>query len=1009
MKHAPGPPLGLSSTGGTGLNRSLLLGLLNLLVLGAGFFSLAVSADPSVAPPPRSKLPLADPVVQTDVQLKGQRAWAWQSRQDAVSSQWLVIENHVALHIGAYQLAASRAVLRIDTEPSPAAPIHHLMAYLENARTSQTSTLGAEAPALLVTASIIGDVELTVDALEKAPPKESPFLASARDRFERYLNQISQALPVPATPPAATAVAPQTVPSPATATATPPTQPAQVLDDRQIFSPAGTISFHADRIVYTRGDETDSISLMGNITVVYRDSTRTLSLAAQNAVILLSHGPGLPSASELTAARVLGVYLEDNVVATDGTYTVRAPRVYYDPPNNRALLLDAVVYRWDVRRQLPLYLRAQQIRQTSRGSFEASHALLTTSSFAEPHLAVAASRLTLNSPAPETSNDPTFTAENVRLQSGPVPFFYWPYTAGNATQIPLTGFSAQYGHTGPTVQTEWDVFSLLGQTPPRDVDLTANVDYLGDHGPATGLNLKYDLAQMFGFTELYLVPKDEGEDRFGDRDNVQHDGDTRGYALMRHRHLLAEHWEFSLEAAYVSDPTFLEEFRRDEAYTDKGFETVGYVKYQEQDQAFTFLLDTNLNDFTPQLTQLQTPGYMVSHLPEFGYWRVGTNLGEVPLTYYGENRLSRLRVDAGHDSPSDRGFNTRESRFLFDQAPNVSFEDAWTDRGVPDQWRLRLDSRHELQAPMRWGILDAVPYITGRVTAYDDDFQAYDNDADPLRLWGSAGTRLHTQFSRSDPDVQIPLLNVHGLRHVLEPYADVFAMGATADPEAYPVYDAQVEQITEGLGSAVGLRNTWQTRRGGPGRWRTVDWIVWDNAAVWRSDDAPTDQDVPTYLSYRPEYSTGGDHLRSRLMWMVTDALGVNGDATYGLEDSQMEQWRLGLRLQHTPLLTWNLNYMEIADLDSRLIRWGFTYQLTRKWMTHFTHSMNLDGQTRTIDLTLERRLPSWRLLLGVSLDEIEDDQVFSIIFVPEGITSLPTLFRPLPGADQPAPSSGLY
>lgn len=1019
MKHAPGPSSGIALTGGTGLIRPLLLALLNCLLLGALLDSLAASATPGDRSSARSGLPLADPVVQTDVQCTGQRAWAWETRQNGAAAHWLLIENHVALRVGAYHLAATRAVVRIDTEPAAGSPIHHLMAYLENARTSQTSTLGAEAPSLLVTASIVGDVELSVDALEQASPPDSPFLNSARDRFERYLGQIAQALPVPAgsSAPAtqgpttqlagpaaapAPALAPKTVPAPAAAA----TQPAaRVVDERQIFSPTGTLGFHADRIVYTRGEDTDSVSLIGGVNVLYRDDTRSLSLSAQNAVVLLAHGADQPPAGEVAAARVLGVYLEDNVVATDGTYTLRAPRVYYDPPNNRALLLDAVLYRWDVRRQLPLYLRAQQMRQTARGNFEAKDAMLTTSSFAEPHLAIAATRLTLTSPPTDTAGDPIFTAENLRLQTGSLPFFYWPYAAGNAAQVPLTGISSQYdSHTGPTVQTEWDVFSLLGQPRPKDVDLKANVDYLGDHGPAVGLNLDYDLAQMFGFTQLYLVPLDEGQDEFADRRDIDHDGDTRGYALWRHRHLLAEHWELTLETAYLSDSTFLEEFRRDQAYTDKGYESVGYVKYQEQDQAFTFLIDTNLNDFTPQLTQLQTPGYMVSHIPEFSYWRVGTDLGVLPLTYYGENRLSRLRVDAGTDTPSDRGFGARDSRFLFDMAPNVSFEDAWHARGVPDDWRLRLDSRHELQAPMRWGILDAVPYLTGRVTAYDDDFGEYDDDADQLRLWSSAGTRLHTQFSRADPDVEIPVLNVHGLRHIVEPYADVFAMGATVDPQAYPVYDPQVEGITEGLGGAVGLRNTWQTRRGGPGRWRSVDWIVWDTTAVWRGDDAPVEQDVPTYLSYRPEFSTGGDQLRSRLMWMVTDVLGVNGDVTYGLEDSQTEQWRVGLRLQHTPLLTWNLNYTEIADLDSRLIRWGFTYQLSRKWMTHFAHNLNLHGQTRTFDVSLERRLPSWRLLLSVSVDEIDDEQTYSVILVPEGVTSVPTLFRPLP-----ATTPGLY
>ena len=45
-------------------------------------------------------------------------------------------------------------------------------------------------------------------------------------------------------------------------------------------------------------------------------------------------------------------------------------------------------------------------------------------------------------------------------------------------------------------------------------------------------------------------------------------------------------------------------------------------------------------------------------------------------------------------------------------------------------------------------------------------------------------------------------------------------MGSTIDPERFPVFDDDVEAIQEGYGVRLGLRNTLQTQRGGPGRWR---------------------------------------------------------------------------------------------------------------------------------------------------------------------------------------------
>ncbi len=440
-----------------------------------------------------------------------------------------------------------------------------------------------------------------------------------------------------------------------------------------------------------------------------------------------------------------------------------------------------------------------------------------------------------------------------------------------------------------------------------------------------------------------------------------------------------------LETAYISDPTFLDEFFPREAAEARPYETSLYLKKQVEDWQLDFLAKTDLNDFTPQLTQLQTPGYQVEKMPELGYYRIGSNLWDNRLTWYSENRLSRVRAQFGDETPADRGFTQRESLELFGFDRNTSFEDHADSIGFPQDWRNRFDSRQEIDAPLEVGAFNVTPYAVGRFTAYDDDFQSYNGESDQMRLWGAVGTRLSTQLHRTY-NVDSELLNLRGLRHVVEPHADVFLMASTFNSDKLPVYDQEVEGINEGAGLRWGMTNTLQTQRGGPGRWRTVDWIMLDTGVVLRSDDSPTEDEIGHFYSYRPEYSLGGDHFYSRLLWMVSDTFGVTGDLTYNLERDHTAQWRIGGVIDHTPRLRTFLNYTEIDLLDSRLLTYGFTYKLTTKYTVGFAQRLDFGANdSRELRVTLDRRLPRWRLRLFASIDQVDNEQLIGITLIPEG------------------------
>jgi hypothetical protein len=426
---------------------------------------------------------------------------------------------------------------------------------------------------------------------------------------------------------------------------------------------------------------------------------------------------------------------------------------------------------------------------------------------------------------------------------------------------------------------------------------------------------------------------------------------------------------------------------------------------QGDDWAFTFMTKYDLLDFMPQSDRLQTrgnlgpggvsAGYSTDKFPELAYYRIGTSLWDDRLTWHSENRFSAMQLNLPEDSPADRGFNAAETTALFGinasgnpALLNQGFDDALRNAGLDEEARVRGDTRQELALPMTLGIFNVTPYTVGRVTAYGDDFESYSGESENVRLWGGGGVRASTNFSRTYEEVDSDLLNLHRLRHIVEPHADVFYAGTTMDQEDLPVYDYDVESISEGTTYSIGVRNTLQTQRGGPGRWRSVDWITLDTRFISTSDDASRESPIGRFFDYRPEHSLAGQFIYNELEWQVTDTLAFVGNANYSTESDKLERWNAGLTLDHTPRLTSFMTYRRIDPLDSSIIRYGFDYLLTKKYHVGFSQSFDLEeSNSRNVTMTVTRRLPRWLLIVTLDFDTIDDSTSVGVALAPEGLS----------------------
>ena len=726
---------------------------------------------------------------------------------------------------------------------------------------------------------------------------------------------------------------------------------------------------------------------------------RTILFTAERAVIIGNQK--LSSGNSFSSDNIVGIYLEDDVMVTDGSYTIRTPRAYYGVNGGKGLILDAVLnVKHDVLK-VPIYVRAAKLRHDSATTWLGEDATVSLSPFAKSHMAVGAKKIKFSQTADSAGKlSHRLKVEGATLGMSGVELIDLPDFDREVELPPLRRFQPGYSSAGgPTLLTRWEMFSLTGEEKVDGVEIFGDLDLRGHRGVGIGAEVNYELDKMFGKMEGYLLVGDSGEDDFSNRDAVSHDGELRGYGFIEHRQILDENWEISVEYGYVSDPIYLERFERELGDRGRAFDASIYMKHVEGQRGFTAEANTDVNGFIAQSSVLQSDGFLVERKPELGMYTIGKTLWDGRLAYFGESRMSHMRIFAGSDSPADRGFSDAQSRKWFGfgagETAKTSFKHSLEARGLPMGFINRFDTRHEVQAPLKSGVFDVVPYVTARLTAYDEPYGSHDNG---VRLWGGAGVRIHTEFSKTWGEVKSPMLGIHGLRHIVEPVVEINYAESSIDRGVVPEFDIDIEGINDGFSGRVGLRQTLETKRGGVGRERVVDLLVMDTDFVFNNRDVDDDV-MGRYFGYRPEFSRGGDHFSGEVRWQASDRFGFVGNIVANMDGFRAQQWAAGASMAHTDGLT---SFMEYRDLDvvgSRLMTWGLNYRMTKKYKIGVEQVFAFgENDSREFNVTLVRELPGWQMVASVNLDELRGEQSVFLMFYPKGMNSgraNSSLFKP--------------
>ena len=734
----------------------------------------------------------------------------------------------------------------------------------------------------------------------------------------------------------------------------------------------------------------DTITIMGRVYLWWEQTdeetghSRVIELEADNIVLWrYTNDPNL-SETEPLLGELEGigqVYVAGDVQLREGQRTIRASELYYDLINRRGLASDAVLRTFDAARDIPLYVRAAQLRQVAADRFEAEDVVVTPSEFHTPQVSVTASKLqvidnTVDMEPGDTAADSRFDAklENVRFKYYDTTLFAWPSLRPNFQRPDVPIRSVRVGNDstyGTSLETRWFLSRILGLKEPEGTDSTLALDYFSKRGVGGGVEVDYARDTYFGRLLTYGI-NDNGEDRLSRSEkNVEINRDFRGRFTLQHRHFLPYDWQVTAEASYLSDENFLQQYYRGEYNLGKEQETLLHAKRIEDNWGLSLLAKARINDFVDKVEEQPTAEF---------HW-TGQSFFDDRLTFYSDTQVSRYRYLYGVDS-NDLG---------------------------PDGFFTFTMTRNEIDMPLMVGKTKIVPFVAGTF-GYEDGtgFQASldGSNVEPEEtIWmGEGGVRMSTQpFWKVYHGVQSEFWDLDQLRHVIRPHVTAVA---------YTANDLVQEQRDT---LDFGISQRWQTKRG-PDR-RTVDWLRFDVDFVWVNNSGDDTAGPDQFLWNKPfipwvnrsgsvlwpqDRRTTGvfgpqrNYVQTDLILQLSDTTAILGDMNFDMQSGVVQQINFGFSRFCWPNLSYYVGSRYLRRVvsgeqeGSNAVTFAATYVVDPRYTAVLSQQYDFDyGAGIRSDITLIRKYHRMNLALTLSADESLDEKRVLLSLWPQGVPEL--------------------
>ncbi|HWL93533.1 MAG TPA: LPS assembly protein LptD, partial [Phycisphaerae bacterium] len=550
-----------------------------------------------------------------------------------------------------------------------------------------------------------------------------------------------------------------------------------------------------------------------------------------------------------------------------------------------------------------------------------------------------------------------YVARHTTLNLEGQPIAYWPYSAGSFEADRQAFRRATFGYDsdfGGRFETEWHLFNLLGVQPPEGFDANLRLDYFTRRGPAVGIDVDYEREDYYGLFRGYFL-HDDGTDDLGPTRGGPPDHEQRGRALVRHRHLLPKGWELTLEASYLSDDQFLESFERQEFENAKDQETLLRLLKRQDNWQYSAIANWRVNEFDTQ----------TERLPDNRFTLIGEPVGDY-MTLYSDNRAGVVRY-------------RRDEREIFNT------QDRFDNLGKTGSV-LRGDTRQEAQFPLpELGPLKLTPFISARGTAWDDQPRSQGHGG-TTRGIADYGVHANMIASRVYEDVNSELFDLHKIKHVIKSDMTAFNGHSNKDPMELTPFDSGVEDVADFGGVVTGLRQRWQTKRGGPGRWRTVDWITFDLEAGFFRNAESDENTHGDYILARPEDSISSNFIAANFQYRLSDTTMLVYDGVYDANRDNVGTSAVSLAIEREPRLSYFVGWRYIHDTDSNLAAGGFNYKLSEKHTLAFRETYDIDeGRNHSTEIVYIRKWPRFYTAVAFDVDRTLEDTGINFSIWPEG------------------------
>jgi hypothetical protein len=358
---------------------------------------------------------------------------------------------------------------------------------------------------------------------------------------------------------------------------------------------------------------------------------------------------------------------------------------------------------------------------------------------------------------------------------------------------------------------------------------------------------------------------------------------------------------------------------------------------------------------------------------------VGEGLAHDNLTFFSDNRAGGLRFQSSRSPLIAQGFGPP---FWLPGLPDQG------TTGVNKSVTWRADSRQELDWPVSAGPIRAVPYVFGRYTQYSNS----PTNSQVARLFAGAGTRFTTEIWKTDPNIESELLDIHQLRHVIQPEVNLFTSASNVDNTKVYVYDPDVDKINDISAAQIALHQRWQTKRGGPGEWRSVDVLNFNVDVDFFANKPSRSVRVPynfrgVYFPSLPEASIPRDAINADMTYRISDNTLVLADQSYNLDKMEVQTIALGILLRRGDRLSTYIGNRYIEELNSNITSVAVNYQLSTKYTVDFAQEFDFtQGHNVFSSIGIARKFDTFYIAGQYFFDEVTGQTGFSFDIYPIGL-----------------------